>query len=276
MQKVIFATAILVLGLQAVAQQTVTCSSRNGGTRFCPADTSNGVMLVQEHSNGVCRQGSTWTYTNRGISVNGGCSADFQVGGSPGNDQSGGYGNSSNRNRRNADEYPNNDSQNSYPDARNNDTNSRDGYGGYGDRQRTGMSIPAGTRIDVRLEQTVTATEVNEGELIPVTLANDLSVNDRVLAPAGTAVQAKVVSARGAPLDIRLDSMTVRGQTYRLTSSSIHSAKDAQTGQDSDSGSPAQGIGAVVGALTGGQQLRRGSVYTFRLTSPARPIRTDR
>jgi hypothetical protein len=240
-------------------------------------------MLVQERSNGVCKQGSTWTYTDRGISVNGGCSADFQVGGSPGsgNDQSGDYGSSSNRNRGNADRYSNNNNQNSYPDNRNNGNNSRDGYGnnsdsGYGDRQRTGMSIPAGTRIDVRLDQTVTAAEVTEGELIPASLANDLSVNDRVLAPAGTAVQAKVVSAPGAPLDIRLDSMTVRGQTYKLTSSSIHSAKDAQTAQDTDSGSAGQGIGAaVVGALTGGQQLRRGSVYTFRLTSPARPMRTD-
>jgi hypothetical protein len=269
MQNSIIAAAILALGLPAAAQQTITCSSRNGGTNFCPADTSNGVMLLEEHSNGVCEQGSTWKYTNRGIVVNSGCSADFQVGGGRGNNANSGYGTSNRQNRGN----PNDNNQNSYSDTQNSDNNTNDRYG---DRQQTGMSIPAGTRLDVRLEQTVNAAEVNAGEVIPATLVNDLSVDGRVLASAGTPVQAKVVSAHGEPLDVRLDSMSVGGRRYKLISNSIHSAKDARGTQDGQNVTAGDKIGSVVGALTGGDQmLRSGSVYTFRLTSPSRPIRMN-
>src|SRR5206468_7511850 len=134
------AAAVLALSLPAAAQQTITCSSRNGKTQFCPADTSNGVMLVQEHSNGVCQQGSTWRYTNQGIIVTSGCRADFQVGVGQGNNADGGFGTSNRQNRGDANSYPNNNNQNS--DTDNYGNNDR-----YGDRQQTGMSIPAGTRI---------------------------------------------------------------------------------------------------------------------------------
>src|SRR6195952_865202 len=110
------AAAVLALSLPAAAQQTITCSSRNGKTQFCPADTSNGVMLLQEHSNGVCQQGSTWRYTNRGIVVNSGCRADFQVGDSQGNNADGGFGTNNRQNRGNANAYPNDNTQNSDSD----------------------------------------------------------------------------------------------------------------------------------------------------------------
>jgi hypothetical protein len=268
MQKSAITTAILAVSLPLMAQQTITCSSINGASRFCPANTKNGVMLVQEHSDNVCEQGSTWTYTRRGISVNGGCSADFRVGGSTGNNPNDSYGNSGygnksyggrNGNNDNGDTYPNNNNQNAYPNNN-----------GYGNRQQTSLVIPTGTRFDVRLEQTVSAANANQGDSIPATLVDDVSVNGRVIAPAGTPIQAKVVSAQGAPLDVRLDSMTIDGQSYKLVSNSVHSAKDGQAAQNGNNQSAGQQIGSVLGALTGGPQLPNGSVYTFRLTSPAR------
>jgi hypothetical protein len=273
MQKSAIVIAALAVSLPLMAQQTITCSSTtNGPSRFCPANTKNGVMLVQEHSNNVCEQGTTWTYTARGISVNGGCSADFRVGGSTGNN---GYGNKSyggrNGNNENGEAYPNNNNQNTYPD---NNTNAQNSYdnNGYGNRQQTGLVIPTGTGLDVRLEQTVNPANVNQGDSIPATLVNDVSVNGRVIAPAGTPIQAKVVSAQGTPLDVRLDSMTIHGQDYyKLVTSSVHSGKDGQAAQNGNNQTAGQQIGSVIGALTGGAQLPSGSVYTFRLTSPARP-----
>lgn len=271
MQKSAITIAALAVSLPLMAQQTITCSSINGASRFCPANTKNGVMLVQEHSNNVCEQGSTWTYTPRGISVNGGCSADFRVGGSTGNN---GYGNKSyggrNGNNENGEAYPNNNNQNTYPDKNTNAQNSYDNNG-YGNRQQTGLVIPTGTRLDVRLEQTVNPANVNQGDSIPATLVNDVSDNGRVIAPAGTPIQAKVVSAQGAPLDVRLDSMTVDGRDYKLVTSSVHSVKDGQAAQNGNNQTAGQQIGSVLGTLTGGSQLPSGSVYTFRLTSPARP-----
>jgi hypothetical protein len=112
--------------------------------------------------------------------------------------------------------------------------------------------------------------------VIPASLAHELLVNGRVLASAGTAVQAKVVSAHGEPLAIRLDSMSVDGRRYKLISTSIRSAKDAQASQDGQNATAGDKIGSVLGALTGGDQsLRSGSVYTVQLTEPSRPIRMN-
>jgi hypothetical protein len=103
------------------------------------------------------------------------------------------------------------------------------------------------------LEQTVSPANVNQGDSIPATLVNDVSVNGRVIAPAGTPIQAKVVSAQGAPLDVRLDSMTIHGQDYyKLVTSSVHSVKDGQAAQNGNNQTAGLQIGSVLGTLTGG------------------------
>src|SRR5947209_15643496 len=104
MRKAMLMGAVMAMSLPVVAQQTITCSSTDGKRHFCAANTSNGVMLVQEHSDGVCQQGSTWSYTRQGISVSEGCSADFKVGGgngSKGNESYGNNGYGNNNNNRN-------------------------------------------------------------------------------------------------------------------------------------------------------------------------------
>jgi hypothetical protein len=72
-----------------------------------------------------------------GISVNGGCSADFRVGGSTGNKSYGGR----NGNNENGEAYPNNNNQNTYPDNNANAQNSYDNNG-YGNRQQTAPLSP--------------------------------------------------------------------------------------------------------------------------------------
>lgn len=59
--------------------QLVNCSSEDGRRKYCPVDTSRGVVLVKQRSGSSCRQGSTWGYDRRGIWVDRGCRADFQV-----------------------------------------------------------------------------------------------------------------------------------------------------------------------------------------------------
>ena len=66
---------------QAFAQ-TISCASQDGGRQFCPADTRGGVTMVRQNSNSPCVQGQTWGYDGRGIWVDRGCRADFQVGNS--------------------------------------------------------------------------------------------------------------------------------------------------------------------------------------------------
>jgi hypothetical protein len=62
--------------------QTINCASQDGGRQFCPADTRGGVTMVRQNSNSPCIQGQTWGWDGRGIWVDRGCRADFQVGNS--------------------------------------------------------------------------------------------------------------------------------------------------------------------------------------------------
>ena len=46
---------------------------------YCSADTRGGVRLLKQRSDSSCRQGYSWGYDRRGIWVDHGCRADFQV-----------------------------------------------------------------------------------------------------------------------------------------------------------------------------------------------------
>ena len=60
----------------------IYCASNSGGRVVCPTDVSGGVTLARQRSDSPCVYGSTWGYDRRGIWVDRGCRADFQMGGS--------------------------------------------------------------------------------------------------------------------------------------------------------------------------------------------------
>ncbi len=57
----------------------LTCSSEDGKRHYCSADTRGGVRLVKQRSGSPCAEGSTWGYGDRGVWVDRGCRADFEV-----------------------------------------------------------------------------------------------------------------------------------------------------------------------------------------------------
>ena len=60
--------------------QVISCSSDDMHKHYCAADTRGGVRLIKQNSDSSCRQGKSWGYDGRGIWVDHGCRADFQVG----------------------------------------------------------------------------------------------------------------------------------------------------------------------------------------------------
>lgn len=64
--------------------QTVNCSSDDMGLHTCRAETDRGVRLIRQRSDADCMYGSTWGYDDRGIWVDRGCRADFELGGGDG------------------------------------------------------------------------------------------------------------------------------------------------------------------------------------------------
>lgn len=62
------------------SSQVISCSSDDMRRHYCPADTRGGVQLVNKRSDSSCQQGRSWGYDRKGIWVDRGCRADFQVG----------------------------------------------------------------------------------------------------------------------------------------------------------------------------------------------------
>src|SRR5260370_14389844 len=58
----------------------MSCSSDDMRRHVCPVDTSGGVQMVHQKSEAKCIQNRTWGYDNRGIWVDRGCRAAFEVG----------------------------------------------------------------------------------------------------------------------------------------------------------------------------------------------------
>ena len=60
------------------APYIVTCSSDNGRRQYCSANTARGVRIVKQYNN-ACRRDGAWGFDSRGIWVDRGCRADFEV-----------------------------------------------------------------------------------------------------------------------------------------------------------------------------------------------------
>ena len=265
-----FAAALLPgVALLAQQPQTVHCSSQNNGQQqFCPANTRDGVLMVHEAPGGGCRQGSTWNYDRRGITVNNGCNADFLVSGRRDGDsgygQNNGYNNQDNNYGQNS-----NGPQQQYNGGYNGNANGgyNNGPANRGNVSRNLPTIPQGTQISMQLTQDARLSDLNQGDYVAGTLVNDLNIGGTLIAPAGSQVQGKVRSAQGTTLDLRLDSLTAaNGQTYTLQTTAVHSVRDAVSTPNSGR----TGFGAVLGSVLDAGTLQTGTVFNFRLTADAR------
>jgi len=72
---------ILAVPSWSQAQATITCAAGPHGERvYCAADTRGGVVLTHPRRPGLrCRQGIEWGFDARGIWVERGCAAEFEV-----------------------------------------------------------------------------------------------------------------------------------------------------------------------------------------------------
>lgn len=63
----------------ASAQETIRCESDGEQYKFCPIDYRADVRLVRQLSHAPCDQNKSWGYDSRGIWVDRGCRAEFEV-----------------------------------------------------------------------------------------------------------------------------------------------------------------------------------------------------
>jgi hypothetical protein len=161
--------------------------------------------------------------------------------------------------------------------------------------------VPAGTTLTVRVGQALSSKTSQPGQTFLATMAQPVSVEGRSAIPAGSTVSGTVVSAQAkgkfkgeGELTLALTSVTVKGHTYTIQTSSLSSTAKgkgkrtaATTGGGAAGGAligglagggKGAGIGALVGAgvglaggaMTGNQQVEipAESALSFRLSAP--------
>ena len=123
----------------------------------------------------------------------------------------------------------------------------------------TAVVVPAGTSLNVRLAETISTKRNQAGDSFEATLDDDLVVDERRLAPAGSRIVGRISDAeasgrvRGrARMSISLARIHVGDETYSLPTNTLNFEAEGTAGDDAKKIGIASGIGAVIGAIAGG------------------------
>jgi hypothetical protein len=117
------------------------------------------------------------------------------------------------------------------------------------------VTVPAGTKLVVYLNDGLSSETSNEGDQFTGTIGEPVYINDKVAVPKNAQVSGRVVSAKGAAkfkgnseLSLELSSLSYNGHQYRI-SSDTWSKQGAGRGKNT---AAKVGGGAALGAIIGG------------------------
>ena len=126
-------------------------------------------------------------------------------------------------------------------------------FGGY-------LTIPAATRLDVRLSGPLSTNKNKTGDQFHATLVNDIVVDGQVVARKGAEVEGRVTTAtksgrvkgRGE-LHLELVSLhTTTGQVVPVATGSFVRTAESSAASDAKKAGAAAAVGAIIGAAAGG------------------------
>ncbi|MHB1937691.1 MAG: BON domain-containing protein [Acidobacteriaceae bacterium] len=136
------------------------------------------------------------------------------------------------------------------------------GYQGGGPPPQQGahaIVVPAGTRVRVRLGQTLSTRDSRTGDPFSGTLVSPVRVNGQTVIPAGARARGVVIEAKAlgrfegqAVLAIRLDSLRSGGYSYQVRTSTVERAERGKGKRSAIMTGGGAGLGAIIGGLAGG------------------------
>src|SRR5205807_3068927 len=121
------------------------------------------------------------------------------------------------------------------------------------------QTIPAGTRVTVRMGSGINSGTARSGQMFDATLARDLVVNGKTLAKAGAPTHGKVTYAKSkrqlhdpGQLSLRLTSVEVNGRNVPVSTTAFHAKGKSHTKSNLAKIGGGAAAGALIGRLAGG------------------------
>lgn len=156
--------------------------------------------------------------------------------------------------------YPNQNQQN-YPNQNYPNQNYPTQQSGvYGPNGMQGISLPAGTEVSVRTNQTIDSKQSQAGQTFDAEIENNVTdQSGNIVIPKGAQATLQLVSTKGAlgrsELGLALQSVSVNGRQMMLQTNSVQGKNDRGIGANKRTGEYVGGgalIGTVIGAMAGG------------------------
>ena len=121
------------------------------------------------------------------------------------------------------------------------------------------ITVPAGTRILIRMADSVDSSKQKAGFRFTASLETNLQVDDMVVAPRGTTVYGRLMNAEsagrmagGAVLTLRLTDIVINGTAYPLVSTFYQLRSKGKGEKTSRRILGGTGLGALIGGIAGG------------------------
>jgi hypothetical protein len=121
------------------------------------------------------------------------------------------------------------------------------------------ITVPAGTRILIRMVDSVDSSKQKAGYRFTATLETNLQAVDVVVAPRGTTVYGQLASASSAgrmsgssQLTLELTDIVINGTAYPLLSSTYEVKGSGEGSKTAKKVIGGAGLGALIGGIAGG------------------------
>jgi hypothetical protein len=121
------------------------------------------------------------------------------------------------------------------------------------------ISVPAGTRVLIRMIDSIDSTKQKAGYRFTASLETNLQVDDLVVAPRGTMVYGRLVTAESAgrlsgssELVLELTDIVINGTAYPLLTSTYEVKGQGEGKKTARKVIGGAGLGALIGGIAGG------------------------
>ncbi|MBI3896536.1 MAG: hypothetical protein HY313_11460 [Acidobacteria bacterium] len=121
------------------------------------------------------------------------------------------------------------------------------------------VAVPAGTRLPIRLEHAISTRRNSSGDSFTATLDKPLTIDGKLLAPAGSKVTGLLTDVTDAgrvqgraSLTMVVRKITVEGEDYDLTTQPLTFVARSTKKKDAAVIGGGAAVGAAIGAIAGG------------------------